>query len=206
MKTGCPLILASASPRRELLLKQAGYEFEVIPSQVDESHIEVSGLDCRQAAERLALAKARDVAALHPHRPVLAADTVVDADGQLIGKPADAADAEAILRRLFGKPHKVVTAVAFIWKSRQTEEVESQITWVYPRMLTEEQIADYIAGGSWHGKAGAYGIQETNDAFVDRIDGSFTNVVGLPMERVNSILKRAGIYPLAGRKPAPESA
>lgn len=206
MKAGCPLILASASPRRKLLLEQAGYVFEVVPPQVDESHIDVSGLDCRQAAERLALAKAREVAASHPHRPVLAADTVVDADGQLIGKPADAVEAEAILRRLFGKPHKVITAVALVWKSQGIEKVESQITWVYPKMLTEEQIAAYIAGGSWKGKAGAYGIQETNDAFVERIDGSFTNVVGLPMEQVESILKRVGIYPLGGHKPAPESA
>lgn len=195
MKTENTFILASASPRRKLLLEQAGYRFDVIPSQVDEAAVDVTGLPCDQAASRLALAKAKDVAASCPNRLVLAADTVVDSDGTLIGKPADAAEAEAILRRLFGKPHRVITGIALVWKSRNVERTESCTTWVYPKIITERQLSDYLASGDWQGKAGAYGIQEINDAFVERIDGSFSNVVGLPMERVQFLLQQWGIVP-----------
>jgi septum formation protein len=195
MKTKKTFILASASPRRKLLLEQAGYLFDVIPSQVDESQVDIAGLTPEQAACRLALAKAEDVAAAHPNRPVLAADTVVDSDGTLIGKPADITDAEQILRRLFARPHRVITAMALVWKARNLEIVESCTTWVYPRKITEEQLSAYLGSGDWQGKAGAYGIQEVNDAFVERIDGSFTNVVGLPMERIQALLGKAGIVP-----------
>ncbi|MEJ5259363.1 MAG: Maf family protein [Anaerohalosphaeraceae bacterium] len=198
MKPNGSFILASASPRRKLLLQQAGYRFEVIPSQVDESKVDICGLTCEQAAARLALAKAQDVAASYPDCLVLAADTVVDSDGTLIGKPADVAEAEAILRRLFRKPHRVITGIALVRKSRNLEICESCITWVYPKTITEEQLAAYLASGDWQGKAGAYGIQEINDAFVERIDGSFSNVVGLPMERVEPLLRQWGAFPAAG--------
>lgn len=196
MKTDSMFILASASPRRKLLLEQAGYYFEVFPSQVDETQVDCTGLTCEQAACRLAQAKVQDVAISYPDCLVLAADTVVDSDGTLIGKPADVFEAEAILRRLFRKPHRVITGLALIWKSQNVEMSESCVTWVYPKRITEEQLAAYLASGDWRGKAGAYGIQEINDAFVERIEGSFSNVVGLPMERVQFLLKQFGIVPL----------
>jgi septum formation protein len=180
------LILASASPRRRELLAQAGYTFEVVLSDIDESTFEVSTSSPRKYAEALALAKARSVALRHPDALVVGADTIVDCDGRIIGKPADAQEAEAITRKLFSKPHKVITGLALVRLCDNTEIVRSDVTIVHPRKMTEEQIANHIAGGSWQGKAGAYAIQETGDELVDHLEGSLTNVVGLPME----ILKR----------------
>jgi len=172
-------ILASASPRRKLLLRKAGYMFEVICSGVDESAFEADEADPIGHARRLALAKAEAVARKYPGRLVLAADTVVDFNGTIIGKPRDAADAERITRLLFSAPHKVITGIAL----------------VYPKRLTGQQIARHIHKGDWKGKAGAYGIQETGDEFVERIEGSFTNVIGLPMERVQRLLAQLNITP-----------
>lgn len=188
MSKPASFILASASPRRKQLLEKAGYRFDVVPSRVDEEAFDAKGMDCTEAARQLALAKALDVAASHPDRLVMGADTVVDLDGRLIGKPADAADAEAITRQLFSRPHKVITGLALVWISRGIQIAETDTTIVYPRMLNEAQIAEHIAGGSWEGKAGAYAIQETGDRFVERIEGSFTNVMGLPIERVEKLL------------------
>jgi septum formation protein len=184
------LILASASPRRRELLAQAGYTFEVVPSDVDESAFEGATSSPREYAEALALAKARSVALRHPDALVIGADTIVDCDGRIIGKPADAKEAEAITRRLFSKPHKVITGLALVRLRDNTEIVRSDVTTVYPRKMTEEQIANHIAGGSWQGKAGAYAIQETGDEFVDHLEGSLTNVVGLPMELLDHLLGR----------------
>jgi septum formation protein len=182
-------ILASESPRRKLLLETAGYSFNVIPSSVDETEIATGSGDSIEHAKILALAKAADVAQKYPDRFVFGADTIVDCDGQIIGKPKDAEDAERITRMLFSKSHKVITAVALLNIERAVEIVEAVVTIVYPRKLTEEQIAGHIKGGNWHGKAGAYGIQETGDEFVERIEGSFTNVIGLPMELMEKLIK-----------------
>ena len=189
MREQVHFILASASPRRRELLTRAGYRFAVVPSSVDETPYEAAASDSVALSRELALAKAADVAGRYPDTLVLGADTVVDCDGQIIGKPDDAAHAEAITRMLFGRPHKVITGVALVCRDRGIEIVEADITTVYPRSLTEAQIAAHIAGGTWQGKAGAYGIQETGDAFVERIEGSFTNVMGLPMERVRKLLE-----------------
>lgn len=194
-------ILASASPRRQLLLQQAGYCFEIIPSRVDESIFPTDHIASDRYANALALAKAQDVAALFPDAPVIGCDTVVDLDGEIIGKPDDAAHAEEITRKLFSKPHLVITGLSLIWIQRNIEIVEADTTIVYPRRLTEEQIAEHIRKGDWQGKAGAYGIQETGDEFVERIEGSFTNVMGLPMERLQRLLAQFGIY--ANKKSRP---
>jgi septum formation protein len=180
------IILASASPRRRDLMTEAGYAFEVVVAEVDESAIAIEGHDAVRHAEFLALAKARDVARRFPDRIVVGADTVVDFQGQIIGKPADAADAARITRMLFSAPHRVVTGLAILWQQKGVEIVRSDITTVYPRTMTAEQLTRHIEGGTWEGKAGAYAIQEGGDEFVDHIEGSFTNVVGLPME----LLKR----------------
>jgi septum formation protein len=186
--TAGKIILASASPRRRDLMTQAGYAFEVVVANVDESAIPIEDRDPVRYAEHLALAKARDVAQRYPDRIVIGADTVVDFQGQIIGKPADAADAARITAMLFRAPHRVVTGLAILCLHGGIEIVRSDITTVYPRRMTPEQIARHIAGGTWEGKAGAYAIQEGGDEFVDHIEGSFTNVVGLPMELLRSLL------------------
>jgi len=189
-------VLASASPRRKELLEKAGYRFAVQPSNVDEDAFDNQGLDSVGYCSALALAKAKDVAEKFPDKPVLGADTVVDLDGLIIGKPADAAHAEEITRRLFSRPHKVITGLALAWLNKAIEIVQADTTVVYPRKLSEQQIKEHISGGLWQGKAGAYGIQETGDEFVERIEGSFTNVMGLPMELVQQLLGENNIFPV----------
>ncbi len=187
-RTSSRIILASASPRRRDLLTQAGYRFEVVPSDVDESAFEGSASSPREHAEALALAKAESVANYYPDALVIGADTIVDCDGEIIGKPVDAEEAEQITRKLFRAPHKVITGLALIRLRDNTHVVQSDVTIVYPRKMTEAQIAKHIVGGTWEGKAGAYAIQETGDEFVDHIDGSLTNVMGLPMELLQHLL------------------
>jgi len=176
------IILASASPRRRQLLAEAGYKFKVIPSRIYEASFPAEGVTPVDYAKQLALAKATDVAQKHPNSLVIGADTVVDFDGRIVGKPADAKDAERITRMLFSRPHKVITGLALICKSRELRLVEAETTVVYPRKLTDTQIAEHIASGIWRDKAGAYAIREEDDPFVDHIDGSLTNVMGMPME------------------------
>ena len=189
------LILASASPRRRQLLTEAGYEFTVVEPDVDESAFPTDGVGVCEHARKLAIAKANSVASEYPDSIVIGADTVVDFQGQIIGKPADAGDAERITARLFSTPHKVITGVAIVSKRNDIEIIESETTTVYPRKMTAEQIGEHIAGGSWKDKAGAYAIQETGDKFVERIEGSLTNVMGLPMELLESLLARLKIRP-----------
>jgi len=191
-----PIILASASPRRRELLTQAGYQFEVAPPDVDESSFAVVDVGADEYAERLALAKARSVAERFADRVVIGADTVVDFAGEIIGKPADARQAEQITRKLFSAPHKVITGLAIVRLSDGTELVASDTTTVYPKRMTAKQIAEHISGGTWRDKAGAYAIQETGDQFVERIEGSLTNVMGLPMELLERMLARVrGVQP-----------
>jgi septum formation protein len=181
-------ILASASPRRKQLLAEAGYKFRVVPPEIDESAFEGAGT-C-ECAKRLALAKARDVAGEFPDCLVIGADTVVDFQGEIIGKAADAKEAEVITRKLFSGPHKVITGVAVVRMADGVEIVESETTTVYPKVLTDKQIAEHIKSGTWRNKAGAYAIQEGGDAFIERIEGSLTNVMGLPMELLGRMLKQ----------------
>jgi septum formation protein len=182
-----PLILASASPRRRELLAEAGYKFKVVVSQIDESVFLTAGITSAEYAKQLALAKANDIADKYPDSIIIGADTVVDFEGQIIGKAGDAKHAEEITRKLFSKPHKVITGLALICKSRDWKIVEADTTIVYPRKLTDAQIADHIRSGIWEGKAGAYSIRD-NDPFVDHIDGSLTNVMGMPMELFKKLL------------------
>jgi septum formation protein len=181
-------ILASASARRKRLLGKAGYRFEVIPSNIDESVFDIEGASTIDHTKQLALAKALAVAQKYPSQLVLGADTVVDFEGQIVGKPKDAADAERITRMLFSRPHEVITSVALVRIDDGLEIVETATTTVIPKKRTDEQVAQHIKNGDWRGKAGAYGIQETGDEFVERIEGSFTNVIGLPMELVERLL------------------
>jgi septum formation protein len=185
-----PFILASASPRRRELLAKAGYEFEVVVAEVDESSFSKEGLAAEEYAEQLALAKAKCVAERYGDSLVLGADTVADFGGEIIGKPADAKEAEEITRKLFSEPHRVVTGVAIVRLSDGFELVRSDSTTIYPKPLMPEQIAEHIENGSWRDKAGAYAIKEDGDEFVERIEGSLTNVMGLPMELLEKMFAR----------------
>lgn len=187
------LILASASPRRKKLMTEAGYNFTVIKPDVDESVFPIDGISACEYAMNLALAKASSVACEYPNALVIGADTVVDLNGQIIGKPADAKDAKRITELLFTTPHKVITGIAIIRHLDHTELVECDATIVYPRKMSARQVAEHVAGGTWQDKAGAYAIQETGDEFVEKIEGSLTNVMGLPMELLESLLTRLGI-------------
>ena len=183
-------ILASASPRRKQLLTEAGYKFTVVKPDIDESAFPVKDIKACEYAERLALAKAKNVAEKHPDCLVVAADTIADFEGEIIGKPTDQTQAEQITKKLFGKPHKVITGIAIVSLHDGIELNESDTTTVYPKKLTTEQIAEHIKSDTWRDKAGAYAIQENGDEFIERIEGSLTNVMGLPMELLERLLKK----------------
>ena len=182
-------ILASASPRRRQLLAEAGYKFTSVIPDIDESTFPLTGIIASEYAKRLALAKAKSVAAKYPDSLVIGADTVADFNGQIIGKPAGAKEAEQITKKLFSAPHKVITAIAIVRLSDNTEIVESDSTTIYPKKLTAAQIAEHIKNGTWRDKAGAYAIKECGDEFIERIEGSLTNVMGLPMELLQRLLE-----------------
>jgi len=185
-----PIVLASTSPRRRQLLAEAGYRSIVVAPSFDESSVQPHGLSAEQFARTLALAKAKSVYTQYPDHIVLAADTVVDAQGQIIGKPADAREAECIIRRLFAGAHKVITAIALLRWTDQLELLASDTTIVYPRPLTDSAIRQHIRSGVWRGKAGAYAIRAQDDPFVERIEGSLTNVMGLPVELLQRLLDK----------------
>ena len=187
------LILASASPRRQQLLREAGYAFIVHPSTIDESNVP-GGLAPGEVAENLARAKAEDVARAYPEDVVLGADTVVEFAGQMLNKPADAVDAERILRLLSGTIHSVITGVAVVHASQNLFLHDRVISTVQMRELGDRELADYITSRQWDGKAGAYGIQDP-DPFVTRTSGCQSNIVGLPMHMTAEMLEQAGIRP-----------
>lgn len=182
------IVLASASPRRAELLTAAGFTFEIAPAEIDETPRD------EEAPGEYALRVAREKAAatwrLHPDSAVLAADTVVVAAGAILGKPADARDATRMLGLLSGSTHRVQTAVVLRANGREASSVEE--TSVRFRPLSADEIAWYVATGEPDGKAGAYAIQGRAARFVDRIEGSWSNVVGLPVATVYAMLKAAG--------------
>jgi septum formation protein len=180
-------ILASASERRRELLTEAGYTFDVIPADIDEQAFLKEGIEPAEFAEQTALAKANKIAAENPDSLVLGADTVVDFKGQIIGKARGEAHAKEITEKLFSKPHKVITGIAIVKKCDSLEVVDSATTAIYPKQMSRCQITEHIESERWKDKAGAYAIQE-NDEFIERIDGSFTNVIGLPMELLEKLL------------------
>jgi septum formation protein len=170
----------------------AGYDFIIVRPQVDESTYPAEGRDACQYAKELALVKAKSIAAGYPDSLVIGADTVVDCRGEIIGKPVDEKDAERITRKLFAAPHKVITGLAIVRINNNIELVRADSTTVIPKKMTAQQISEHIRGGSWRDKAGAYAIQETGDEFVEKIEGSMTNVMGLPMELLECLLKEIG--------------
>jgi septum formation protein len=184
------LILASASPRRAELLARAGFEFDVAPAGVDETPR--NGEDPAAYALRVAGDKARTTAGQSgTAAPIVAADTVVVAEGRLLGKPTDAHEAADMLRQLSGRIHDVHTAVVVLTGAQQLAEVVS--TRVRFVALSDEEIRWYVSTGEPFGKAGAYAIQERGSRFVDWIEGSWSNVVGLPVAAVYRLLRQAGV-------------
>ena len=172
-----PLVLASASPRRRELLERVGLVVEVHPADVDETPR--SGEAPRELVRRLAHAKAQRVSADMPGRFVLAADTVVAVAGQILGKPRDAENARAMLRALSAQTNDVVTGVCLVGPTA-ARRFESTTRVAFREVSPEEQAA-YIASGEWKGKAGGYAVQGLASAFILTVDGSYTNVVGLPV-------------------------
>lgn len=185
------MILASASPRRAELLRSAGVDFDVLVANVDESIR--AGETAARHVGRLAEEKAIRVLPQAGQRPVLGADTVVVVDDQILGKPADAADATRMLRLLSGRTHQVLTGVALISAGSPTRHLQIASTTVEFATLTEAEIAAYVASEEPMDKAGAYAIQGRASRFVTRIDGSYSNVVGLPVAVVYELCKRAGL-------------
>lgn len=179
------LLLASSSPRRNELLKMAGYEFTVAPSDVNEDY--VRGTPPMQIVEQLATRKAKAVAKDHPIDAVLAADTLVVLKGRILGKPKDEAEAKAMLKLLAGNVHQVYTGYCIICGSKMVCGHECTSVEFYT--LREDEIDAYVATGEPLDKAGAYGIQGRGALLVKRIDGDFYNVMGLPVGKINRILK-----------------
>lgn len=193
MSSKKPLILASASPRRRQLLHEAGVAFTVIPSNTTEELR--SGESPEEYALRVAQEKAQDVAARHPGSWVLGADTIVALDDLVLGKPKDEADGLRMLRLLSGRTHRVITAFALLDGIEQVSDhrwIASHVTF---KTLTDKQIRDYLATGEPFDKAGAYAVQGLGAALVERVEGSYTNVVGLPVEEVLAALGAVGILP-----------
>jgi len=180
------IILASASPRRAELLRAAGIEFDVLPADVDETPR--PGEQPAAYVRRLAEEKACAVATTARNYPVLAADTTVVADGHILGKPVDDEDARRMLRMLSGERHEVITGVALVHRGEMHAHVES--TSVEFTEMTDDEIAWYVATGEPRDKAGAYAIQGYASRFIARIDGSYSNVVGLPISLVYQMLSR----------------
>ncbi len=183
------LILASASPRRQALLRQIGAAFRVMPTAAEElggRGLSPEALVCENA-RRKALAALPEAAGV----PVLAADTVVSLDGEIFGKPRDGAEAEEMLSRLSGRCHTVYTGVAVAAGRRM--EVAAARTIVEFASLTAEEIRCYVATGEPLDKAGAYAVQGRAAVFITRIEGSFSNVVGLPLHLTAVLAERAGI-------------
>jgi septum formation protein len=189
LPSGGKLILASGSPRRRELLAQAGWQFQVVVPPLIEPEPNWELLGPKEFAEALAYFKARSVWNNAPDDWVLGADTIVALEGRVIGKPADADHARAILRDLCGSRHAVITGLAVLGPGG-VRLISSDTTFVTMRKASPEEIEAYIASGEWQGKAGAYAIQETGDRFVQNVEGSFTNVVGLPLELLGRMIRR----------------
>ena len=189
------LILASASPRRSEILFNAGFSFDVEPSAFDEGAVDPLSMPPHALAQYLAMKKAEEVAARYPDSVVLAADTFIAHEGQIMGKPHTPQEASRMLRELSGRTHSVITGYAIVHLSARREIVHSVESRVTFKVLTPEDIDQYIATGEPLDKAGAYAIQGIGAALVERLDGDLSNVIGLPLDAVAVDLASLGIKP-----------
>lgn len=188
MNTDKPqIILASASPRREQLLREMGLSFFVVrPDGVEEL---ASGLAPEALASHNAQRKARAVAGRHRESLVLGADTIVVLDGVIYGKPRDMAEAVVMLGKLAGRVHDVFTGVCFVDRSRNLEKTFCERTRVWMKPFSAQEIGDYFRKVNPLDKAGAYAAQEHGETIIARIEGSFSNVMGLPVERLRAVVE-----------------
>ena len=170
------LVLASASPRRREILERLGFEFEVIPAELEEIHSE----DPVRSVKLLAELKAVEIQSVRPRKTILAADTVVVCDGVSLGKPASREEAAEMLGSLSGRRHEVVTGMALI-ALPNLRVIKAETTKVYFREISDSMIEKYVGTGESSDKAGAYGIQGLASVFVEKIEGCYFNVVGLPV-------------------------
>lgn len=184
------IILASASPRRRELLEMLGVKnFSIIPAPGEEE--DADGLPAPDAAVKISLAKARGVAALHREAMIIAADTIVELNGEIFGKPRDESEARRMLSALSDNEHEVYTGVTVIYGGESISEVER--TLVRFRQLLPREIDAYIRTGEPLDKAGAYGAQGLGSLFIRGIEGDFFNVMGLPLCRLSLMLKKMGV-------------
>ncbi|KXS36683.1 MULTISPECIES: Maf family protein [unclassified Candidatus Frackibacter] len=184
------IVLASASPRRQELLEQIGVDFVTIPSNIDEGQIRIKSPT--KLARHLALSKAKNVAKRVGNSLVIGADTIVVYEDEVLGKPNSKDEAFTMLSKLSGKEHQVITGLAVIDTNTLNQKVIYEVTEVTMRQFTNQEISDYIATGEPMDKAGAYAIQERGAIFVDKITGSFSNVVGLPLTKLFVICQELG--------------
>lgn len=175
-------ILASTSPRRSELLKANGYQFTVVRPSLQEPEEQHPHVDPASYAESLAFFKASSIADQHSDETILGADTITVLGDEIFGKPEDRDDARRILQRLSGTVHSVITGVALLRPQSDRRLMNHAVSKVRVRPLSETMIETYLNTGQWEGKAGAYGIQDEGDPFVEKVEGSFSNVVGLPLE------------------------
>jgi septum formation protein len=194
------LVLASGSPRRQELLRNAGIPFTVQPADINEKPL--AGESPRDCAERLAREKALAVSQSRPQDYVLGADTIVVVDDIILGKPRDANDAARMLHLLSGRMHAVITGICLVgpvsgghWSGGSKDNIQSasEITLVKMRDLSDGEIRDYIATGDPMDKAGAYAIQGIASRWIPRIEGDYSNVVGLPVALVHAMLCERGV-------------
>lgn len=179
------LILASQSPRRQKILKENGFDFTVKPADIDEEKYEnLAPLEMVQVLSRL---KAEKIAEKYKDDVVIGADTTVDLDGKILSKAKDLDHAKEMLRNLSGTRHKVITGYTIISPNESITTYDT--SFVQFKILTEEEIEGYVKTADVLGFAGAYGIQDGADKFVEKIDGDFSNVLGLPMDAVNKLKK-----------------
>jgi len=188
------IVLASASPRRAALLDQISLPFRTHPSALgDDGEAQLAGENADAYACRLALAKAREVAAGLKRGLVIGADTVVSCGERLLGKPRDRDEAQAFLLSLAGRTHRVITGVAVVEAATGRAEVDAAVTAVTMRAFDAQEAAQYVATGEPMDKAGAYGIQERGALLVEGIQGDYFNVVGLPLALLAALLRRFGV-------------
>jgi len=184
------IVLASASPRRQELLRNAGIPFTVQPADINETPL--AGESPRAYAERLAREKALAVWQSRSQDYVLGADTIVVVDGAILGKPRDRDDALRMLRLLSGRTHVVITGVCLVGPVSSNIQIAAEITFVTMCEVTDDEIRDYVATGEPMDKAGAYAIQGIASRWIPRIEGDYSNVVGLPVALVYAMLRERG--------------
>ena len=203
-----PITLASGSPRRAMLLRDAGIAFEAVAPRFPEPDATGWAMSPAAFAEMASNYKARSVADEYPDRIILGADTVVAYKGQIHGKPTDREDARRILSSLSGTTHKVITGVTLLAGhnlsamgklSFSRRLIRHAVTRVSMRAMNAAELEAYLETGDWQGKAGAYGIQDSGDAFVTCTQGSFSNIVGLPVELVTHMLAEIRLQGIGNR-------